>query len=304
MRHDFFETMTPQAAWLLGFLASDGTVNVGSKTPNGVAICLGRTDVEILHRIKAMLETPNTVGEYFNGKTQTYKLAFSSSRIKEFLISIDFKEKYPDCVRGFDRHYIRGLYDGDGCIHYRGDRKSLNLHLAGNYAILAEVSTVFGRELGANVRAPLPTNDNTNQLSYEGRMARYLYWWLYSNDCGISLARKKAFLETLPFAEVRSEVELPPLFKALISISGPMEQPISVRRETNGVEIALAGNFQNRKAVCDEFCRMAGLVGLSPTVVRRSKGLYHHSYSVYVPERQFSCVHTLEPARSLLAGMV
>ncbi|OHD15209.1 MAG: hypothetical protein A2Y38_04105 [Spirochaetes bacterium GWB1_59_5] len=294
----FFDTMTPEAAWLLGFAASDGTIKTGGKSPSGLGFCLGGIDVQVLYNIREMVETDAPVYEYEHGEGQrAAKLTFSSSRIREFLVMVGFKERYPNCVEGFDRHYIRGLFDGDGCIHYRTDRKSLNLVLAGNYDILAQVSFVIGKELGANIKLPRPTKDNTNQISWEGRIARYLYWWLYSDAGKAVLPRKAAFMDTLPFATVECSVDLPVPLERLMSICGTMGgNKVIAREANNGIEFTLASRFQNHLSTCQQFCDIADMIGIEPSVVRRNKGIYHRYYSVYIPFNQFSRVHTLAVA--------
>lgn len=124
INHNFFNihNQTPESAYVLGLLASDGWV---SKVDNCVCIELQQSDKQILIDINKVLKNERPIKDYTRASGfSNSKLYFFSKQIKSDLSLYDIipnktyyntnfiknikYELYPD--------FIRGFFDGDGSI--------------------------------------------------------------------------------------------------------------------------------------------------------------------------------------------
>lgn len=127
MNHSFFSSpLSDNAAWLLGMLATDGTL---VKEGNGVSLGLQLGDKEVLEKIKRELRVSNKITETssnLNGKEYySAKLYFASPQIRKDLelwgltpnksLTLQMP-KIKDMSKDTFFHFLRGLIDGDGSI--------------------------------------------------------------------------------------------------------------------------------------------------------------------------------------------
>jgi hypothetical protein len=113
---DYFEKIdTEDKAYFLGFIVADGNIN--SKT-NNIKIIQKETD--ILYKFK---ECVNFEGNIFTRKDgKISNIGLSSKKMKDDLFNLGIIGnktmivKYPEIPRNLENHFMRGLFDGDGCI--------------------------------------------------------------------------------------------------------------------------------------------------------------------------------------------
>lgn len=113
---------TPNSAYILGLLASDGYV---SKVDNGVYIELQQSDRQILEDVNIALNNERPIKDYTreNGYKNS-KLYFFSREIKQdlALYNIVPNKTYLelDFLQNIDEelfpHFLRGFFDGDGSV--------------------------------------------------------------------------------------------------------------------------------------------------------------------------------------------
>lgn len=119
---NYFKKIGNNQAWLMGFIASDGTIR---KNCNSIKIGLSNIDREILEKIKIELEIERPILDYItsNGFAIS-ELNWTSKSHKDFLSKygiINNKTYFPMYVpKNFNREqtlsFILGYYDGDGTI--------------------------------------------------------------------------------------------------------------------------------------------------------------------------------------------
>lgn len=127
---EFFKVIDcEEKAYILGFIYADGY-----NSDRQVVLTQLNQDKDILDKIKIALEADNEVATYYNynGK-ESNKLAFSSvdfcddlsklNCVKNKSLTLSFPDDtiVPDDLK---RHFIRGYFDGDGCI-WNGKRKKM-----------------------------------------------------------------------------------------------------------------------------------------------------------------------------------
>lgn len=120
---DFFKIQSHDMSWLLGFLASDGSI---SKRDNTIKIALAQKDAEILYKIKSLLQLEDTeVKIYTNNEGyDCCSLSWSCEEHKKdlakyFIVPAKTFILKPPCLLEdeYKIDYIRGYFDGDGSIN-------------------------------------------------------------------------------------------------------------------------------------------------------------------------------------------
>lgn len=128
INHNFFEELTPTAAYYLGFLAADGCVY---QKRNLIKVTLSSVDREFLEEFKKALAAEREVVDSVTNKGFSIStFAFSSQKIKETLAYYDIKpnktylgismKNIPDELK---MCWIKGFFDGDGCFTYNKKTK-------------------------------------------------------------------------------------------------------------------------------------------------------------------------------------
>ena len=139
-RHDFFDCIdTEIKAYLLGFYYADGCLNVQRKH---IKISIDFNDVEIINLFREYIAPLNIIGEYINpkenkNKTKTHlnSIQFYSPHIVETLTKygMGYRKTYNDIADlsfiqdNVMRHFIRGYFDGDGCVYSHVIKKNIKL---------------------------------------------------------------------------------------------------------------------------------------------------------------------------------
>lgn len=122
INHQYFDNIdSNQKAWLLGFLAADGTV---SSDRNRIKIGLSSIDRQILENIKLELESERDILDYeTNNGFSISELCWSSENHKKQLAKYGivpnktYKEMHlPDFDFDKQLSFILGYFDGDGCF--------------------------------------------------------------------------------------------------------------------------------------------------------------------------------------------
>lgn len=114
---DFFSRPSNEMYYVLGLLATDGYVN--SKT-NTIGITL--IDEDVIQNIRRLIKSsaPSYEKTYKDGRKTTYTIHFSHPKTKEELIKLEVIPRksnimgYPDVPSEYERHFIRGVFEGDG----------------------------------------------------------------------------------------------------------------------------------------------------------------------------------------------
>ena len=122
----YFSTENSNMAYLLGFLASDGTVD---KKNNRIKIGLSSIDKKFLMEIKEELKYEGDILDYItsNGFSVS-ELTFTSQQIKNDLARYNivpnktFTFKFPKNLnKKYWIDFIRGYFDGDGSVSTAGE---------------------------------------------------------------------------------------------------------------------------------------------------------------------------------------
>lgn len=121
INRDYFDTISPESVYWLGFIAADGRV-LFKRRKNGhldrkLIIRLSISDGEHLFRLKSALSSSHKVR--YEPKTKSIRLTINNTRLIHSLISagiLQFKSGKWISFASMQGHFIRGLIDGDGWV--------------------------------------------------------------------------------------------------------------------------------------------------------------------------------------------
>ena len=130
---DFFKTWSPEMAYVLGYIYSDGTIEDVRKSSRTCYLAITSVDYDILYKIRKALSSnhalyikPKKYNSFPDGRTylckQGYILRIGSKKLFEDLVKFGLTPrksltlKFPMIPVKFLRYFIRGYFDGDGCI--------------------------------------------------------------------------------------------------------------------------------------------------------------------------------------------
>lgn len=207
---EFFDTWTPEMAYVLGYFAADGSMYQNPRGSRFVSFC--STDIDQIRDIRELLGVQNKVEEYrsFNPHWKNrYTLQVGSHRLFRRLIELGFTQnksrtlQFPHVPDQQLPHFVRGYFDGDGCVlfqhYFRKDRGRTYPLLQTRFVC---GSHSFLKDLQQNLKSianvglgSLHRHTRAWELGYNTRDSRQLYQFMYPTSAVPCLRRKKDIFE-------------------------------------------------------------------------------------------------------------
>ena len=177
---------TEDKAYFLGFLYADGNV---SKVKNAISLEIQERDKPILELFAKFSE--NTKPFYFRKRNNEnwsalYTFHISSKYMKNTLFNYGLTPnkslvlKFPKYINDdLIQHFIRGYFDGDGCISYGNSNKSLRFSVTGTLNFISTIQKILMEKCNLNENK-IHTQGTIFTLEYSGniqviRIKDYLY---------------------------------------------------------------------------------------------------------------------------------
>lgn len=189
----FSEIKTEEDAYWLGFIYADGYVS----NENNFEVSLQKSDKEHLEKLKIYLELTTKISVDNYRCRLIYKNKIFVNNLKNLEVvprkSLILKFPYDKIPDELVRHFIRGYFDGDGCISiYEKQKltmvsKILSVSLLGTEHFLNGVRKYSPIEFGKYVKNN--GSENTLVLSTAHKKGFIFIDWLYQNST-IYLDRK------------------------------------------------------------------------------------------------------------------
>lgn len=186
----------PEACWLMGLIWSDGCIS-------GNRVSVSSVDLDLL--IQCVEVFGGVPGDVQKKGSNAFEIGYSSEKIANSLREFGLRERKSLTCRwpvglpsSNQRHFFRGLFDGDGCAGLQLTRKSpdpaLRLYLCTASALFAEDIQDVLRTNEIMVRSYVSNRVRSNPLWYITATNRQSIedWaeWMYG-DGGPCLHRKK-----------------------------------------------------------------------------------------------------------------
>jgi len=195
----FKEIDTQEKAYLLGLLYADGNI-----FNNTLSITLQEQDKPIIERFKKALKYTGPVLpiKKSGNRKQQWKLSVTSPDLVKDLLdhgmfpNKGFFLKFPISMPyKLASHFIRGYFDGDGCIYTNPKNHDYLFSVVSTKEVLKYFRDIFIHELGLSrtqlYNPPKAKNKNLYILTYQGKNnVRLIRGFLYKR-ANIFLQRKK-----------------------------------------------------------------------------------------------------------------
>lgn len=189
----FKDIDTIEKAYFLGLLYADG--NVYQKR-NRTQISLLNGDRYILEEMKKEFGSPNKL---YMDRGKYCKLVVDNKDFTNNLISqgcIPRKStliRFPSLREDLMSHFIRGYFDGDGCVWRTQVKKGYHTSFCSNEIFLGELKQYLISKLGIKIskfRRRRENKDSGDIMIYEREDNPVLFHYLYEGCKGLFLLRK------------------------------------------------------------------------------------------------------------------
>lgn len=167
--HSIFEKIdTEEKAYWLGFLYADG--NVSKNFNKTISISLKKDDVIHLQKFKSFVECKNSIKTL--DKFKAVRFNFSSKKVhkdlinlgcvpaKSLILTFPSEEQLP---KEYLRHFIRGYFDGDGCLSYSNNNK-----LSNNPTLYPSVSLIGTKDMVEHINNLFNSNNRITLANKKG----------------------------------------------------------------------------------------------------------------------------------------
>lgn len=210
VNNGFFDTVTEESAYTVGFLAADGCVSIRKDgREKTISVCLGNRDLNHLVKLASVLQPGKPV--YRSDRYHQSTLSVASGDFVDRLIAYGVTPRKSHTLSISDelshnRHFWRGMIDGDGCIRIV---KSNHVTLLGEKrtytspAIVLYGSKRICEQFREFVSRVAPGNNTTvcsvssiYSIQINGKYAISIMKELYNNST-LYLDRKKVLADNL-----------------------------------------------------------------------------------------------------------
>lgn len=208
---NFFETIdTEKKAYWLGFIYADGSIN---EAPNGMwkKLEIGLKESDRGHLIKFLKDIGGSEKQIQNRITTA-----KGKRYKSCRVTISCTKMCNDLIghgatirksltltfpthldEKLIKHFMRGYFDGDGCINYRPQYDLYRIALVGTESFLNSFLDYFCNMGVTKVRLQRKQNQKAYQIEKQGKDMRLILETMYK-EATIYLERKHSlYLATL-----------------------------------------------------------------------------------------------------------
>lgn len=144
----FFDTIdTEEKAYWLGFLYADGYVSSANAYSHYIGLSISNKDHNHLEKFKTSLKANHPIHTYkvsngYNPNSEYCRLLIASKQLYSDAIKQGILEhktdilKPPNIEESLVKHFIRGYFDGDGCIAHNTKRNDYTIKILGTKELL------------------------------------------------------------------------------------------------------------------------------------------------------------------------
>ncbi len=207
---DFFDVIdTEEKAYWLGFIYADGSVHLSYNSYNKgygrLKIAISSHDKDHLDKIAMVFgKEKNIYTYYIKEKYEVKELVVSNKDLYNHLIKLGMPERNIDKLlcnlqECFFSDFVRGYFDGDGCIHIDKTLNKLCIDIACSSKDIAEkIQDIITSQTGLNkTKIKKQKGVNCYYIRWSGNTnATKFYCWIY-NNAEVYLPRKKHVFEEI-----------------------------------------------------------------------------------------------------------
>lgn len=203
-----FSEKTEACLYWAGFIAADGCITKETET---LKICLHYDDTNHLEKFKEFVGSEHTISSNTD-KYYRSEIGFKNKRITEDLKTYfnitpvkSLTYQMPSLEKEQVRHFLRGYFDGDGCICESFSNKAsktatLYTTVTGSNDFIGSLSALLQNLL--SIEGSVQLKDKVSVIKYNTRKSIVLLDFLY-RDSSIYLDRKYALYHNIVVKNLR-----------------------------------------------------------------------------------------------------
>lgn len=221
VNQDFFKSWSATMAYVLGYLYADGSLEDASYL-RGKYIRVSSVEKSIIIRIRRWLDSRHSIVKYppstLNGRPR-YLLKIGSHALYNNLVQLGLYPNksltvtLPSIPGKFLRDFVRGYFDGDGCVYFwrtRGktrkiiSRKLSVIFTSGSKKFLEGLAVALNQRLGLK-QTKIYDSHRSYQLRYVTEDSIKIFKFLYRLTPPLLFLRRKykKFFEFFSFNTAR-----------------------------------------------------------------------------------------------------
>lgn len=197
---NYFENIdSKDKAYFLGLLVADGYNN-----NKQIELCLQEEDGYILELFKKYVKFTGNINFYKRKQKNCKnicKVTIRSEKLCKDLTELGCAYKkahftyFPNIPEEYWSHFIRGVFDGDGCIYLaKNNQKSFNI--TGNDILLHKIQEILIKECQLTIKTKMARRFSSFSLIYGGNtQIKRIYDYIYKDCEDLFLKRKKEKFE-------------------------------------------------------------------------------------------------------------
>lgn len=201
---NYFENIdTEEKAYFLGLFLTDGNVCKLKRNTNQykIQIALQYKDKYIIEKFKRAICAENKISHYKKGKRNEAIFPIQSKKMAKDLRKYGVYENKTFTTElcygvpeNLFRHYIRGIFDGDGTVHITKKRNQFRFGFYGTHKILEQIQVYLNQQAGITINSIYNKPTVSFILNSKQQDIINFYKFIYSN-ASIYLERKKKLFE-------------------------------------------------------------------------------------------------------------
>ena len=209
---NFFDVIdTEEKAYWLGFLYADGSIENFGRFK--IDLSLSEKDKNHIEKYKQSLKLTyptKRTGQLLNDRTYySYRVVITNKKLvesiidkgcvpnKSLILTFPTEKQVP---KHLIRHFIRGYFDGDGCITINSNNNSYNFNILGTFDFLTAIQNEFVNSIDGYKATKISKDKRSKVYKFQkGKVCgtksiKNIYDYLYK-DATIYLDRKKNVFE-------------------------------------------------------------------------------------------------------------
>ena len=200
LEEDFFDNIDCEAkAYWLGFLSADGHLVENQ----GITVALSVRDC--FHIAKLLDALGSNTPIKHNQKLKSARVDIWSKKMSQSLYQLGFRhdksvtQTFPEITKEHQRHFIRGLLDGDGSIKRSWRKRDAKFQhtvlFSGTQMTMTRLKDILCAELGVN-SVKIQTRNKLFVLEWSGKIqCQRILNWLYQDSVSWLDRKHQRYLE-------------------------------------------------------------------------------------------------------------
>lgn len=199
INQNFFQKWTPQMAYVLGYIFADGAIEDVQKSSRTCYIAIVSKDLSILEKIKTVMDSNHKLYK----RTESYPGNKGYASKERFVFRAGSKLLYNDLLKlgvtprksltilfptipsRYLSYFIRGYFDGDGCIYLLKRKYPRIVFTSGSNKFLQGLSQALSTVLSIPIKNTYSQLKESNnlcyQLQYNTKIAIKILEFMYKN---------------------------------------------------------------------------------------------------------------------------